>query len=65
MVVVNKKRQNTVLANAVNPNKPLAGQTVKVIKAVADTIGKTPGQVLDDLLKLLIKETKLKWIYHH
>lgn len=42
----------TTLANAVKPEKPLAGQTVKVIKAVADTLGKTPGQVLDDLLAL-------------
>lgn len=42
----------TTLANAVKPEKSLAGLTVKVIKAVADTLGKTPGQVLDDLLAL-------------
>lgn len=42
----------TTLANAVKPDKPLSGQTVKVIKAVADTIGKTPGQVLDELLNM-------------
>lgn len=43
---------NTTLANAVKDTKPLAGQTVKVISAVAKALGKTPGQVLDDLIKL-------------
>lgn len=49
---------NTTLANAVKDTKPLSGQTVKVISAVAQALGKTPGQVLDDLIDLdkVIKE---------
>ncbi|MBT8939589.1 hypothetical protein BTI77_03265 [Lactobacillus delbrueckii subsp. bulgaricus] len=43
---------NTTLANAVKETKPLSGQTVKVISAVAQTLGKTPGQVLDNLIEL-------------
>lgn len=43
---------NTTLANAVKDTKPLSGQTVKVISAVAQALGKTPGQVLDDLIAL-------------
>lgn len=43
---------NTTLANAVKETKPLSGQTVKVITAVAQALGKTPGQVLDDLIEL-------------
>ncbi|MHC6248225.1 hypothetical protein ACYSJL_10430 [Lactobacillus delbrueckii] len=43
---------NTTLANAVKETKPLSGQTVKVIRAVAEALGKTPGQVLDDLIQL-------------
>ncbi|MGZ1134752.1 hypothetical protein ACXO3T_06060 [Lactobacillus delbrueckii subsp. bulgaricus] len=43
---------NTTLANAVKETKPLSRQTVKVISAVAQTLGKTPGQVLDDLIEL-------------
>lgn len=43
---------NTTLANAVKDTKPLSGQTVKVISAVAQALGKTPGQVLDDLINL-------------
>ncbi|MBP2057920.1 hypothetical protein J2Z60_001095 [Lactobacillus colini] len=42
----------TTLQSAVAPTKPLSGQTVKVISAVADTLGRTPGQVLDDLIAL-------------
>lgn len=40
------------LQSAVAPTKPLSGQTVKVISAVAKTLNKTPGQVLDDLINL-------------
>lgn len=49
---------NTTLANAVKDTKPLSGQTVKVISAVAQALDKTPGQVLDDLIALdkVIKE---------
>ena len=49
---------NTTLANAVKDTKPLSGQTVKVISAVAQALYKTPGQVLDDLIALdkVIKE---------
>ena len=43
---------NTTLANAVKDTKPLSGQTVKVISAVAQALDKTPGQVLDDLIAL-------------
>lgn len=43
---------NTTLANAVKDTKPLSGQTVKVISAVAKALGKTPGQVLDDLIEI-------------
>lgn len=43
---------NTTLANAVKDTKPLSGQTVKVISAVAQALAKTPGQVLDDLIAL-------------
>ncbi len=43
---------NTTLANAVKETKPLSGQTVKVITAVAQALSKTPGQVLDDLIEL-------------
>ena len=43
---------NTTLANAVKETKPLSGHTVKVISAVAQTLGKTPGQVLDNLIEL-------------
>ena len=42
----------TTLYNAVAPTKPLSGQTVKVISAVAKTLGKTPGEVLDELIEL-------------
>ena len=49
---------NKTLANAVKDTKPLSGQTVKVISAVAQALDKTPGQVLDDLIALdkVIKE---------
>lgn len=40
------------LANAVEETKPLSGQTVKVITAVAQALRKIPGQVLDDLIEL-------------
>ena len=40
------------LSHATEDGKKLDGQTVKVIKAVAYTLGKTPGQVLDDLIAL-------------
>lgn len=42
----------TTLFNAVAPTKPLSGQTVKVISAVAEALGKTPGEVLDELIDL-------------
>lgn len=48
---------NTTLANAVKDTKPLSGQTVKVISAVAQALDKTPGQVLDDLIALDKKAT--------
>lgn len=50
---------NTTLANAVKDTKPLSGQTVKVISAVAQALDKTPGQVLDDLIAL-----DKKGVYH-
>lgn len=40
------------LSHATAENKALSKQTVKVISAVAQALGKTPGQVLDDLIKL-------------
>lgn len=40
------------LSHATADSKPLSGQTVKVISAVAQALGKTPGQVLDDLIEL-------------
>lgn len=40
------------LSHATADTKPLSGQTVKVIRAVAEALGKTPGQVLDDLIQL-------------
>lgn len=40
------------LSHAVSDKKDINGQSVKIIKAVADTLGKTPGEVLDELLKL-------------
>lgn len=40
------------LSHATEDNKPLSGQTVKVISAVAKALDKSPGQVLDDLFKL-------------
>ncbi|MFV4942058.1 helix-turn-helix domain-containing protein [Lactobacillus delbrueckii] len=43
---------NTTLANSVKETKPLSGQTVKVITTVAQALGKTPGQDLDDLIEL-------------
>ena len=42
---------NTTLANAVKETKPLSGKTVKVITSVAQALGKTPGQALDDLIE--------------
>lgn len=42
----------TTLQSAVAPTKSLSGQTVKVISAVAKTLDKTPGQVLDELISL-------------
>lgn len=52
---------NTTLASAVKDTKPLSGQTVKVISAVAEALGKTPGTVLDELLQLE-KESKRKHV---
>ena len=40
------------LSHATADSKLLSGQTVKVISAVAQALGKTPGQVLDDLIEL-------------
>ncbi|MBP2057918.1 hypothetical protein J2Z60_001093 [Lactobacillus colini] len=40
------------LSHATAEGKKLEGQTVKVLSAVAKTLGKTPGQVLDDLIAL-------------
>ena len=40
------------LSHATEDNKPLSGQTVKVIAAVAKALDKSPGQVLDDLFQL-------------
>lgn len=40
------------LSHATQDGKKLSGQTVKVISAVAATIDKTPGQVLDELIAL-------------
>lgn len=44
------------LSHATEDGKKLDGQTVKVIKAVAQALDKTPGQVLDDLLALSKEE---------
>ena len=46
------------LSHATADTKQLSNQTVKVISAVAQALGKTPGQVLDDLIALdkVIKE---------
>ncbi len=40
------------LSHAAADTKQLSNQTVKVISAVAKALDKTPGQVLDDLIKL-------------
>lgn len=40
------------LSHATADTKQLSNQTVKVICAVAQALGKTPGQVLDDLIAL-------------
>lgn len=40
------------LSHATATTKQLSNQTVKVISAVAKALDKTPGQVLDDLIKL-------------
>lgn len=40
------------LSHATADSKPLSGQTVKVIAAVADALGKTPGTVLDELIEI-------------
>lgn len=40
------------LSHATAATKQLSNQTVKVINAVAKALDKTPGQVLDDLIKL-------------
>ena len=40
------------LSHATADNKKLDGQTVKIIRAVAEALGKTPGTVLDELLQL-------------
>ncbi|WP_396583353.1 helix-turn-helix domain-containing protein [Lactobacillus delbrueckii] len=40
------------LSHATADTKQLSNQTVKVISAVAQALGKTPRQVLDDLIKL-------------
>lgn len=40
------------LSHATEDNKPLSGQTVKVIAAVAKALDKSPGRVLDDLFQL-------------
>lgn len=40
------------LSHATADTKQLSNQTVKVISAVAQALGKTPGQVLDDLINL-------------
>lgn len=47
----------TTLSHATADNKKLSGQTVKVISAVAATLHKTPGKVLDELIEIE-KDTK-------
>lgn len=47
---------NMTLSHATDDKKKLDGQTVKVIKSVAQALSKTPGQVLDDLIKLDSKQ---------
>lgn len=45
------------LSHATADNKPLSGQTVKVISAVATALNKTPGEVLNELIALEQKKT--------
>ncbi|KAA9322934.1 MAG: hypothetical protein KIC59_01660 [Lactobacillus jensenii] len=42
----------TTINNALKDSKKLDGQTVKVLKAAALAINRTPGQLLDELIKL-------------
>ena len=41
----------TTINNALKDSKKLDGQTVKVLKAAALAINRTPGQLLDELIK--------------
>lgn len=40
------------LSHATEKTKPLSGQTVKVLSAVAKSLNKTPGTVLDELVEI-------------